>query len=157
MNLTDFHVPYPAPQQKHILPIHVHMHMLGTRTQPERGGNRETCELCAVLHSYCNTMVFSKASMEGSTRSHEHRSQKHREHFENIIDSVNGGAPNQYYLLRETLLQITSLWKLAPIPPKFLFPLLLLLFPSRGVRHKVGSLNSTQCSSVQHSRQEITA
>lgn len=138
-NVTrDSCYPAPHPSKKHILPMHMHMYLLGTRTL-NRG--EEIGKLASSTRFSIVTAI--SWSFEQSQHEREHKiseaqiSEAHDILETSSIQSMGGTRPtlptsgdsalNHAVYPRER----DSLYKLAPIRHKFLFPLILLLCPSR--------------------------
>lgn len=139
-NVTrDSCYPAPHPSKKHILPMHMHMYLLGTRTL-NRGGE-ETGRLASSAHFSMVTAI--SLSFEQSQHEREHKiSEAQVSEAQDILKTSSiqsmGGTRPTLPTSRDSALnhavyprERDSLWKLAPIRPKSLFPLILLLFPSR--------------------------
>lgn len=132
-NVTrDSCYPAPHPSKKHTLPMHMHMYLLGTRTL-NRG--EEIGRLASSARFSIVTAI--SWSFEQSQHGREHKISEAQDILEtSSIQSMGSTRPtlptsgdsalNHAVYPRER----DSLWKLAPISPKFPFPLVLLLFPS---------------------------
>lgn len=123
--------PAPYPSKKHILPTHMHMYLLGTRTL-NRG--EEIGRLASSAHFSIVTAILW--SFEQSQHEREDKISEVQDILEtSSIQSMGGTKPtlptsgdsasNHAVHPRER----DSLWKLAPISPKSLFPLMYYCFP----------------------------
>lgn len=142
-NVTrDSCYPAPHPSKKHILPMHMHMYLLETRTL-NRG--EEIGRLASSAHFSVVTAI--SWSFEQSQHEREHKiSEAQVSEVQDILKTSSiqpmGGtrptlptsgdsalnhavSPQQKERERER----ESLWKLAPIRPKSLFPLMYYYVP----------------------------
>lgn len=129
---------YPAlhPSKKHILPMHMHMYLLGTRTL-NRG--EEIGRLASSARFPIVTAI--SWSFEQSQHEREHKvSEAQISEAQDILKTSSiqsmGGTKPTLHTSRDSALnhavyprERDSLWKLAPIRPKSLFPLMYYYFP----------------------------
>lgn len=133
-NVTrDSCYPAPHPSKKHILPMHMHMYLLGTRTL-NRG--EEIGRLASSAHF--SIVAAISWSFEQSQHEREDKISEAQDILKTSSIRSMGGTRPTLPTSRDSALnhavspqERDSLWKLAPIRPKFPFPLVLLLCPSR--------------------------
>lgn len=136
-NVTrDSCYPAPHPSKKHILPMHMHMYLLGTRTL-NRG--EEIGRLASSAHFSIVTAIswsFEQSQHEREDKISEAQISEAQDILKtSSIQSIGGTRPT-LPTSRDSALnhavspqERESLWKLAPIRPKFLFPLMYYYFP----------------------------
>lgn len=136
-NVTrDSWYPAPHPSKKHILPMHMHMYLLGTRTL-NRG--EEIGRLASSAHFSIVTAIsgsFEQSQDEREDKISEAQISEAQDIWKTSSIQSMGSTRPTLPTSRDSALnhavyprERDSLWKLAPIRPKSLFPLMYYCFP----------------------------